>query len=409
MEERVCASVRPWEKTESEYETCYQEAHRADLNLARSRIVFDPSEETSDNGMSAGNSGLRDESGIPANKKRSGRRAVNSQYRYLHKIIKKNHHLLIGGEKLKQYTGWNTHRGMEGPYGVKIDASFDAIEEQKALSRIVENLNDPLVLAGYQHFLETWRRDWSLWETTLYIQALSEQHERVRKGLFSRNMSITSAEPLSAVQLGTEQNAGQGEYISANLANRIQSLPVRQKSANGHFDDPRSIASLVKSAMLANQDLDNMSVPASNATLTKVQACDRQEGPPLTGTAPAFEQTPPQAIETMSQRNSSIFQSTEGFLSLVDDGTAKVEIRLKPEGAANMQTRRMYWYPGQTRDEFFQGVSQRFVGKIVRSVAVDVNGEDFYVEPVGSMDEWMMVRNELMSARGRVGAEVRMD
>lgn len=408
MEERVRASTRPSEKTESEYETCYQEASRADLNLARSSIVFEPSQETS-NDMSAGKSNLGDESGIPANTQRSGRRAVNSQYHYLHKIIKKNHHLLIEGKKLREYTGWGTYRGMEGPYGVKIDASLDAIEEQKGLGRIVQDLNDPLVLAGYQQFLETWRRDWSLRETTLYIQALSEEHDRVRESLFSRNMSITSAEPLSAEQPGTEKNAGQGEYISADLANRIESLPMRQKSANAHSDFPRSIASLVNSAMLANQDLDNMSGPASNATLTEVQACDRQEGPPLTGTAPAFEQTPPQAIETMSQRNSSIFQSTEGSLSLVDDGTAKVEIRLKPEGAANMQTRRMYWYPGQTRDEFFQGVSQRFVGKIVRSVAVDVNGEDFYVEPVGSMDEWMMVRNELMSARGRVGAEVRMD
>lgn len=296
-----------------------------------------PSAQTSGNGLrSADKSSLGEADGIPVKTQRSGRHAKYCQYYYLHGIIKKNHHFLLERKELKEYNGDAIQRGMAGRLGPRVDAGFGAIEDQKDLSRMVEQLNDQLALADYQHFLEVWRRDWSCPDTVLYIQALSEQHRRVRKALFWRD-------------------------------------------------------------------------PMPSSGLTEVQARDHEEGRSLAQTASTFEQTPSQAIETMSRRYSSIFQPTEGSLSLFDDSAAKVEIRLKPEGAENMQTRRMYWYPEQTRDQFFQGVSQRFVGKTVRSVAFDVNGEDFYVEPVGSMDEWMMVRNELMSARGRVGAEVRMD
>lgn len=270
------------------------------------------------------------------------------------------------GQKALEYSGVMAWRGMGGLHGHEFDLLFDNIDRQVDLSNMLIRLDDVAVTADVKTFCHRWVLDsWNSEVQTDYGIALAEQCQKVLKTLDNRSMNIAQersketddsrilqdGSPAILSRLGSPSSPSQDSFSQA-FENPLAPFPSRDMSAQPNPSKRR-----------APSPLNEVSRSKERKTMHQPRS-----------TPYAGRNTPSSAHDYPSARDNS--------------NTFKVAIRLDPEGGRKNDSRWIWWTPEQSKETFYQKISDAFKGRHVRDVVVRKDEKRFVVEPSGLDEEW---------------------
>lgn len=270
------------------------------------------------------------------------------------------------GQKALEYSGHMAWRGMGGLHGHELDLLFDTIDRQVNLSNMLIRLEDATITADVKAFCHRWvLGSWNSEIQTEYGIALAEQCGKVLKTLDNRSMG-------SAQERSTE----------------IDDSRIRQHGSP-------AILSRLGSPSSPSQDFFSQAFETSLAPFASREMSTQPNPSKRRASSPPNEVSTSKAIKTMHQPRSTPFtgrntpSSAHDHSSAQDNSnTSKVAIRLDPEGGRKNDSRWIWWTSEQSKETFYQKISDAFKGRHVRDVVVRIDEKRFVVEPSGLDEEW---------------------
>lgn len=225
-----------------------------------------------------------------------------------------------------------------------------------------------------QHHLETLLK-------TIELQVqLSEELGRMENGIAKANIAKALKEHKFPTRAASEFDL---DYLAVLQNAQIRVSLIASKPPSSTTPQMPSVGEQERQeveGMGGNDDLSTagsepaVTTPGTKSPRSQAQMLGRPTNSKRSAQTPPNEALPqskrPFLQSLLGRRSSSVGTSSSGK----ED---RVAIRLD---LAGQDSRRMYWTPGQTRDDFFQKVQSLFRNSLVDSVQVHIQGENHTVD-----------------------------